>query len=57
VSKEDNATLIDSYALTQISYTTLYPENKRIFAIVTANTSVVPPVFKCHVFKSNSRAS
>eukprot|EP00730_Choanoeca_flexa_P020057 TRINITY_DN9805_c0_g1_i3.p1 TRINITY_DN9805_c0_g1~~TRINITY_DN9805_c0_g1_i3.p1 ORF type:complete len:269 (+),score=11.18 TRINITY_DN9805_c0_g1_i3:434-1240(+) len=53
----DNFSLQDSYALSQISYTTILPSNKRVFAFISANTSVQPPIFKCHVFKSNSKAS
>ncbi|EDQ87608.1 uncharacterized protein MONBRDRAFT_33264 [Monosiga brevicollis MX1] len=49
-------TIQDSYALSQISYTTLLPSNPQVFSVVTANTSVQPPVYKCHVFKSKSRS-
>lgn len=52
----DYHTLRDSYALTQISYVTTLPSNRRVFAFVTANNTVMPPVYKCHVFKSNSRS-
>ena len=51
----DNYSIQDSYALSQIAYTTILPANRRVFAFISANTSVQPPIFKCHVFKSNTK--
>jgi len=49
-------TLRDSYALNQIAYVTTLPSNRQVFGFITANNTVRPPVFKCHVFKSKSRS-
>ena len=52
----DYHTLRDSFALNQVAYVTTLPSNKRIFCFLSANSTVRPIVFKCHVYKSNSRS-
>lgn len=52
----DYHTLRDSYALEHIAYVTTLPSNRRVFCFISANNTVRPPVYKCHVYKSNSRS-
>jgi len=49
-------TLRETFQLDKISYVTILPKDAKVFCFISLNDTVVPPVFKCHVFKSDTKA-
>eukprot|EP01147_Barroeca_monosierra_P001621 gene1621-4756_t len=52
----DTRALRDSYSLHQVSYVTWLPSNGKVFAFITSTATVHTPIYKCHVYKSNSKS-